>query len=50
MARGSATEVAALLDVLQLRRLASPAAINGARGLAVPVVQMLTRMDQKLRA
>jgi len=48
IARGSATEVAALLDVLSLRRLASPAAIRSARRLAIRVVQMLTRIDQRL--
>jgi four helix bundle protein len=48
IARGSATEVAALLDVLERRRLASPAAITTARRLAIRVVQMLTRMDQRL--
>jgi four helix bundle protein len=50
IARGSATEVAALLDVLERRRLASPAAIATARRLAVRVVQMLTRVHQKLSA
>lgn len=50
IARGSATEVAALLDVLALRRLASPAAIQTGRRLAIRVVQMLTRMDQRLLA
>lgn len=48
IARGSATEVAALLDVLALRRLASPASIRTGRRLAIRIVQMLTRMDQKL--
>jgi len=48
IARGSATEVAALLDVLALRRLASPAAIRTGRRLAIRVVQMLTRIDQRL--
>lgn len=48
IARGSATEVAALLDVLALRRLASPASIVTGRRLAIRVVQMLTRMDQRL--
>ena len=48
IARGSATEVAALLDVLTLRRLAPPAAIRTARRLAIRVVQMLTRIDQRL--
>ena len=35
MARGSATEVAALLDVLERRRLVSPAAIVTARRLSL---------------
>ncbi len=48
IARGSATETAALLDVLALRRLASPAAIRTARRLAIRIVQMLTRIDQRL--
>jgi len=48
IARGSATEVAALLDVLVLRRLASPAAVRAGRRLAIRVVQMLTRIDQRL--
>jgi hypothetical protein len=34
--------------VLVLRRLASPAAIRTGRRLAIRVVQMLTRMDQRL--
>jgi len=49
-ARGSATEVAALLDVLDRRRLASPAAVRSARRLAIRCVQMLTRVHQKLSA
>jgi four helix bundle protein len=48
IARGSATEVAALLDVLALRRLSSPAAIQTARRLAIRCVQMLTRIHQRL--
>ena len=48
IARGSATETAALLDVLALRRLASPAAIRSGRRLAIRIVQMLTRIDQRL--
>jgi len=48
IARGSATEVAALLDVLVLRRLASPAAVRTGRRLAIRIVQMLTRIDQRL--
>jgi four helix bundle protein len=47
-ARGSATEVAALLDVLERRRLASPAAIRTGRRLAIRVVQMTTRIQQRL--
>ena len=47
-ARGSATEVAALLDVLDRRRMASPAAVRTARRLAIRCVQMLTRVHQKL--
>ena len=48
IARGSATEVAALLDVLVARRLASPNIVRSGRLLAIRVVQMLTRMDQRL--
>lgn len=48
IARGSATEVGALLDVIERRRLAPPAAIHSGRKLAIRVVQMLTRMDQRL--
>jgi len=48
IARGSATEVAALLDVLERRRLASPAAVRTGRRLAIRAVQMLTRLHQRL--
>jgi four helix bundle protein len=48
IARGSATEVAALLDVLERRRLASPASVRTARRLAIRVVQMLSKIDQAL--
>jgi len=48
IARGSATEVAALLDVLTMRRLPPPSAILTGRRLAIRIVQMLTRMDQRL--
>lgn len=44
IARGSATEVAALLDVLTARRLVSPASVKTARRLAIRVVQMLSRI------
>jgi four helix bundle protein len=50
IARGSATEVAALLDVLERRHLGSPAAIRSTRRLAVRCVQMLTRVHQRLSA
>ena len=49
-ARGSATEVAALLDVLDRRRLAPPSAVRSARRLAIRVIQMLTRVHQRLSA
>ena len=48
IARGSATEVAALMDVLERRHLAPASAIRTGRRLAIRVVQMLTRMNQKL--
>jgi four helix bundle protein len=48
IARGSATEVAALFDVLERRRLASPAALTTGRRLAIRAVQMLTRLGQRL--
>jgi len=48
IARGSATEVAALFDVLERRRLAPASAIRNGRRLAIRVVQMLTKMNQKL--
>jgi four helix bundle protein len=48
IARGSATEVAALLDVLKLRRLAPESSIKTGRRLAIRVIQMLTRMNQAL--
>jgi four helix bundle protein len=48
IARGSATEVAALLDVLALRRLAPPASIRSGRRMAIRTIQMLTRIHQRL--
>jgi len=47
-ARGSATETAALLDVLERRHLASPAAVRSGRRLAIRVIQMVTRIQQRL--
>lgn len=48
MARGSATESAAIIDVLRLRKLAPEGACAGARTLAVRVVQLLTRLGAAL--
>lgn len=44
MARGSATETAALLDVLLRRGLAAPQPYADTRALVIRVVQMLTRL------
>jgi four helix bundle protein len=49
IARGSATETAALVDVLRLRRLAPPGACKSARIHALRVVQLLTKLDAALR-
>jgi four helix bundle protein len=49
IARGSATECAAAVDVLRLRRLAPQGACASARSLALRVVQMLTKLDAALR-
>jgi four helix bundle protein len=48
MARGSATECAAAIDVLRLRRLASESACGTARSLALRIVQMLTKLNAAL--
>ena len=48
IARGSATEVAALMDVLDARRLAPRGSTQTGRRLATRCVQMLTRMHQRL--
>jgi four helix bundle protein len=44
MARGSATESAALLDVLRVRRLLDSQAHRESRGLVIRLVQMLSRL------
>ena len=44
MARGSATECAAVMDLLWARGLLDPALRNRARALLVRIVQMLTRL------
>jgi len=48
IARGSATETAAIIDVLRLRRLAPEGACRTARFHALRVVQLLTKLDQAL--
>jgi len=48
MARGSATECAAIVDVLRLRQLASEASCRAARSHALRVVQLLTKLDAAL--
>lgn len=48
IARGSATETAAAIDVLRLRRLAPEAVCANARHLALRVVQLVTKLDAAL--
>jgi four helix bundle protein len=48
MARGSATETAAAVDVLRVRRLAPESACGNARTMAVRVVQLLTKLMNAL--
>jgi len=48
MARGSATETAAIVDVLRLRRLAPEGQCRAARSLGLRVVQLLTKLDKAL--
>ena len=49
IARGSAMECAAILDVARTRRLGSETSFRDGRALLVRVVQMLTRLDQRSR-
>jgi len=49
MARGSAAESAAALEVLRLRRLVDPGRLIEARSLAIRVVQMLSRLARPPR-
>jgi four helix bundle protein len=49
IARGSAMECAAIIDVLRVREVAAPAECRQARALLVRMVQMLTRLDQSLK-
>lgn len=48
-ARGSATEVAASFDVLKIRKLAPASECARGRGLAIRVVQMLTKLCASLQ-
>ena len=50
IARGSATECAAALDVLLVRGLVDAALHRHAHGLLIRVAQMLTRLILKMRA
>jgi four helix bundle protein len=50
IARGSATEVAALMDVLERRHLAPVSALRNGRRLSIRIIQMLTKIDAKLRS
>ncbi|MCL4820127.1 MAG: four helix bundle protein [Vicinamibacteria bacterium] len=48
IARGSAAECGALLDVLAARRLASGTQVGDAKNTVVRLVQMLSRLEQRL--
>jgi four helix bundle protein len=48
IARGSAMESAAIVDVARIRGLASGPDCRNARSLLVRIVQMLTKLDQSL--
>jgi four helix bundle protein len=50
MARGSATECAAILDIVRSRLLAPGDVTRRGRGLLVRIVQMLTPLCQRLDA
>ncbi len=50
MARGSATECAAILDLLAVRGLVDARLRNRARSLLVRVVQMLSRLITRMAA
>jgi len=50
MARGSATECAAILDLLGARRLVDDRMRNQARALLVRIVQMLCRLISRMAA
>jgi hypothetical protein len=48
IARGSAMETAAIIDVLRLRRLAPEGQCRSARSLSLRVVQLLTKLGKAL--
>ena len=48
IARGSAAEIGAIVDVLRLRHLAPEGQCRSARSLALRVVQLLTKLDAAL--
>ena len=48
IARGSAMETAACIDVVRLRRLAPDAVCDQARSLALRVIQMLSKLSDAL--
>ena len=50
IARGSATECGALVDLLFARRLVTAPTHQAARGLVVRIVQMLTRLTASMAA
>ena len=50
IARGSAAECAAILDLLHARGLVTPAVHRHGRGLLIRVVQMLTRLTERQAA
>lgn len=50
IARGSANECAAIIHLLRVRGLASEASCSQARELLVRIVQMLTKLQQRMAA
>src|SRR5262245_19766530 len=50
IARGSATECAAVLELLAVRCLLTPEAHRHGRGLLIRIVQMLTRLIERQRS
>lgn len=49
MARGSAMECGAVVDILEIRRSAPVVAVRQARALLVRIVCMLTKLEQRAR-